>query len=92
MAQFKIFAGMCMFAVATAFGFWVFGWWMLVPCIGGVLWNIAGNKAQSAAQALRTESHPSHVASQPSKPASTVTWQETVEAIERARPGKVDQA
>lgn len=81
-----------MFAMAAAFGFWVFGWWMLVPCIAGALWSIAGHMAQAAAQPQRTDPHPSHVASQPSKPASTVTWQETVEAIERARPARADKA
>lgn len=81
-----------MFAMAAAFGFWAFGWWMLVPCIGGVLWALAGDKAQAIAQSNRPDPHPSVVASQPSKPASTVTWQETVEAIERARRAKADEA
>jgi hypothetical protein len=90
MNQLKIFIGLCMCAVAIAFGFLLVGWWMLIPFAGGALWAIAGERARASARAKPSKPHPSCVASQPSKPASTVTWQETVEAIERARPVKPD--
>lgn len=80
MQQLKIFIGLCICAIGVGLGIMAAGWWMLVPLVGGALWAIAGDKAKAKAKP-----HPSFVASQPSKPASTATWQETVEAIERAR-------
>jgi hypothetical protein len=91
MAQLKIFIGLCMFAVAIALGFLLIGWWMLIPMAGGVLWAVAGEMAGKSVKAKPPKPHPSSIASQPSKPASTVTWQETVEAIERARPVKANE-
>jgi hypothetical protein len=84
MQQLKVFIGLVLGLLCIGLGFLVVGWWMLLPIVVGVLWNIAGD-VSGKRLAKPAVPHPTSVASAPSKPASTVTWQETVERIERER-------
>lgn len=90
MEQMKAFVAIVAGAVCLVLAFMLFGWWLLVPAGLGIAWELAGRQVAKRPSTRATD--PRCVASQLSKPASTVTWQETVEAIERARPGKADQA
>lgn len=85
MRQLNTFIGLLTWLLFTAGGIYLLGWWMAVILAVGLLWQIAGH--MTTRKPLMTQQpDPRNVASQPSRPASTVTWQETVEAIERARP------
>lgn len=87
--QFKAFVVITFGGLCFVLGFLIVGWWMLVPVALGAAWQLAGQV--STAKRKQTQApHPSHVASTPSKPASTATWQQTVEAIERGRSGAND--
>ncbi len=80
--QLKTFAGLVLAVICVCIGFMAVGWWMLVPAVAGALWTLAGSISREKSGA---PSPASAVASSTSKPASTTTWQETVEAIERSR-------
>lgn len=88
MAHTKNFLMLCGVLLCVIVGFFIFGWWILVPAVGGLLWELARPRMQ--AQPKPTQPHPACVSQIPSKPASTVTWQETVAAIERARGAHTD--
>ena len=89
--QFKAFVVITFGGLCFVLGFLIVGWWMLLPVALGAAWQLAGQV--SAAKSKQTQApHPSHVASAPSKPASTATWQQTVEAIERGRNRASDTA
>lgn len=84
MNQLKTFASIVFVLLAVGLGFVLAGWWMLVPIVLGVLWQVAGLMSQRPGASQHTHD-PRYRSSTPSKPASTQTWQETVEAIERSR-------
>lgn len=85
MSQAKLFFAITGSLLLISLAFLLFGWWVLIPALGGVIWQVAGHLTLPR-RPKPSRPHPAHVASVASKPASTVTWQETVEAIERARP------
>lgn len=76
-----VFGGLCF-----VIGFLAVGWWMLAPMALGAAWQLAGQISASKQQQAQPP-HPNAIASTASKPASSVTWQETVESIERQRQG-----
>lgn len=83
--QIKAFVGIVFGGLCIALGFAFFGWWILLPMALGVAWQLAGQVSTSKVRPAQQSPHTNAVASTPSKPASTVTWQETVERIERQR-------
>lgn len=82
--QFKTFVVIVFGGLCFVIGFLAVGWWMLVPVALGAAWQFAGQVSASKSQQAQPTPL-THIASTPSKPASTVTWQETVESIERKR-------
>lgn len=90
MSQTKLFFAITGSLLFIAFTFLAFGWWALIPVLAGVIWQVAGLLSEPR-RPKPSRPHPTHVASVASKPASTVTWQETVEAIERARAVPCDE-
>lgn len=88
--QIKAFVGIVLGGLCIALGFMFFGWWILLPMALGVSWQLAGQISASKVKPAQQPRHPNAIASTPSKPASTVTWQQTVEAIERSRSGAAD--
>lgn len=74
-----VFGGLCF-----VLGFLIVGWWMLAPLALGIAWQIAGQASTPKRKQVQAP-HPSCIASVPSKPTSTMTWQETVERIELER-------
>ena len=85
--QIKAFIGIVFGCLCVAIGFMFVGWWILLPMALGVAWQLAGQVSASKVKPAQQPPNPNAIASTPSKPASTVTWQETVERIERSRSG-----
>lgn len=83
--QIKAFVGIVFGALCVVLGFVFAGWWIFLPIALGVAWQLAGQFSASKVKPAQHLPRPNAIASVPSKPASKVTWQETVERIERER-------
>jgi tetratricopeptide (TPR) repeat protein len=101
MSQIKPVVGLIVGTTAVMFGFVVWGWWMLVPFLAGLLWHLAKAQTQTPVAHIQSPPQPqlaglgsttNKVEQHPPAPVRDVRpWQERVEEIERGRPTEPPQ-